>query len=102
MHSNDREKRIVVKMPENVTVSGGVESLKENLNSLRQQGYSMIVLDFTSLTMLDAAGLNMLLALQRRLKESGGELRIVNITSRHLQELFRKIELEKVIPIEDK
>ncbi len=91
----------VVTLSEEVTVYNGIEELKETLFSLYQQGFSTMVLDFTYLTIIDASGLSVLLVFQSRLKAVGGELKIVNITSHYLRDLFQMINLHRVISIED-
>lgn len=95
-----RDSCAVVTLPEKVAIFMGVEEFKETLINLYDEGYHIIVLDFSNLIMIDTSGLSQLLVFQHRLREREGELRIVNITSNYIREMFETIELFKVIPIE--
>ena len=57
------------------------EELKQTLLSLYEQGCSEITVDFSNITIMDSAGLGKLLLVQKKLRERGGSLRIVNIKS---------------------
>jgi anti-sigma B factor antagonist len=74
--------------------------LKEKLQMLFEEGYKNITLDFSLVTNIDNSGLGVLLLFQKKLKEYGGKLKIVNINGKYVREMFRKIHLYKVIQIE--
>lgn len=100
MNVHYQEDHAVIIMEEKVAIFRGVEEFKEILLSLCSQGYKTIVLDFSHLIMIDTSGLSQLLIFQHRLKEQGGGLEIINITSEYIREMFETIELYKVISIE--
>ena len=75
--------------------------LREKLQMLYDEGSKVIVLDFNSVTSIDSSGLGKLLIFQKKLKERGGELKIINITSEYIRKMFKMIHLNKVINIED-
>lgn len=92
---------VVVTLPKEVMISGGAKELREVLSMLMEKDYRTIVLDCGSLAALDAAGLNVLLSFQRELKTADSELRISNISNKYIKYLFDKIQLHKVINIEE-
>lgn len=92
----------VVTLPKEIMVYSGTEELRETLADLSEKGYQGIALDCSNLVMLDASGLNVLLAFQRRLKKAGSEMKIVNIESPFLKKFFDKIQLHKVISIKER
>ncbi len=88
-------------LPEMVVIFGGAEEIKGALQSLYDEEYYTIVLDFTHVIMIDTAGLSSLLVYQQRLKARGGTLKIINITSKYIREMFKTIKLDTVITIEE-
>ena len=75
--------------------------LKEKLQLFCEEGHKFIALDFSFVTGIDSLGLGALLVFQKKIKECGGELRIINITSDYIRKMFKMIHLYKVIDIED-
>lgn len=92
---------VVVTLPKEVMINGGAKELREMLSILLEKDYRTIVLDCGDLAMLDAAGLNVLLVFQRKLQAADGELKISNITNKFIKYLFDKIQIHKVITIEE-
>lgn len=90
----------VVILPETVTVSSSAAALRKTLFSLYEHGHNNIILDFGKVKLLDCAGLGTILFSQNRLKKRGGEIRIVNVESKHLKNLFELIHIHSVIKIE--
>lgn len=76
------------------------EEFKQTLLSLYEKGYKHITVDFRHLKMIDGAGLGKLLVLQKKLRESGGGLKIVNVYNDYILKMFELIKLFKVIDIE--
>lgn len=76
------------------------EIFKEDLMTLSNQGHLDIIIDFSKTTMIDISALGKLMVSQKRLKNRGGELRIKNVVNHQIQDLFRAIKLNEVIPIE--
>ena len=75
--------------------------LGKELQKLYEEGFKDITLDFSLVTGIDSSGLGKLLLFQKKLKEQGGKLGIINITSKYIQKMFRMIHLYKVIDIEN-
>ena len=73
---------------------------KRALQSLYEKGYNSITVDCAELAMIDSAGLGSLVMLQKRLKERGGELKMINVGHKYIRHLFDMLELERIIKIE--
>ena len=91
----------VVVMPEGRIDLSNSHLLQEKLQMLCEEGFNIITLDFTQVASIDSSGLGKLLLFQRKLKEQGGEVRIINISSEYIRGMFEMIELGKVIKIEN-
>ncbi|NLJ55479.1 MAG: STAS domain-containing protein [Firmicutes bacterium] len=76
-----------------------VHKFKRSLQTLFEQGQDFIMVDCTALTMIDSAGLGSLVMFQKKLKDRGGKLKIVNVRHRYIRHLFDMIELSKIICI---
>ena len=57
------------------------------------------VLDFADLEYISSAGLGVLLIAQKRVMQSGGGLRIINL-NRHIGDIFRFSGFDKIFTIE--
>ena len=73
---------------------------KQALKSLYDQDYAKIYVDCSRLEMIDSAGIGSLALFQKRFKERGGELRLVNVNNTYIKHLFDMIDLQRVIRIE--
>jgi len=72
-----------------------VEVAREAMNRLNTSS----VIDFGELEYISSAGLGMLLGIQKRLMESGGTLKLVNM-NRHIREIFRMAGFDRIFVIE--
>jgi anti-sigma B factor antagonist len=70
------------------------------LQSLYEQGCNVIKVDCTRLEMIDSSGLDSLVLIQKKLKERGGQLKLINVTNDYIKHLFNLIDLRRVISIE--
>jgi|GEM_PF-238071 len=93
------EGEAVVKLAEKIDISNS-EKLKEAIKSVYEQGYNTVILDFAVVKMIDSSGIGKMLLFQNKLKDRGGQLKIVNITSDHIKRMFSMIHLYKVVEIE--
>ncbi len=73
---------------------------KQALKTLYEEGCNTINVDCGNLEMIDSAGLGSLVFFQKRLKDRGGELKLVNVTNDYIKHLFNMIDLASVISIE--
>ncbi len=93
------ENAAVVKPGGRVDITNS-QDLKNTLLSLYDEGYNTVTIDFSNVQSIDSSGLGKLLLFQKKLRERGGELRIVNITNDYVMKMFTLIQLNKVISIE--
>lgn len=76
------------------------QQFKKSLQSLCDQDYRLIEVDCSHLAMICTAGIGSLILFQKKLKEHGGELKIVRVQNEYIKYLFEKIDLGRVISIE--
>ncbi len=74
--------------------------LWEKLTFLCETGCKDITIDFAHVARIDCSGLGKLLLAQKRLKESRGGLKLINVTNPYVRKLFTLVQLEKVITVE--
>jgi anti-sigma B factor antagonist len=72
-----------------------VEVAREAMNRIDRSS----VIDFGELEYISSAGLGMLLGIQKRLMESGGTLKLINM-NRHIREIFRMAGFDRIFVIE--
>jgi len=72
-----------------------VEVAREAMNRINTSS----VIDFGELEYISSAGLGMLLGIQKRLMESGGTLKLINM-NRHIREIFRMAGFDRIFVIE--
>lgn len=76
------------------------EKLNTFLSSAYNQKFNTILVDFTHVTSLDSSGFGILLLINKKLQERGGELKIINVKSSIVRNMFKAIRLHRVIHIE--
>lgn len=97
MQIDKKEKRIILPA---VVDRTNVGKLDEALQSLYDEGCPTIRIDCINLEMIDSAGLGSFVLYQKKMKERGGELKIINVVNDYIQHLFDVIELGRVISME--
>src|SRR6056297_2655444 len=95
------ENKVIVSPQENIDFANSNE-LKEELISIKEEGYNQIEIDFGEVNSIDSSGLGKLLLFHKSLKEKDGELSIKNIQSDYIKNMFDMIKLNKVIKIDEK
>lgn len=76
------------------------ESLKSRLLAMSDAGFRRIVLDFTEVRFCDASGLGALVAVQNRLSEHGGEIKLARVRPT-LRRLLRITGLDRLFTVYD-
>lgn len=89
----------VVIPPDRVDLTNS-HSFKEALQEVYDKGYKIVQVDFSNLYFIDSAGLAQLIVYQKKYKEKGGELKIINMKHAYIRRLFERIDLHTVINIE--
>lgn len=89
----------IVILPDRIDLTSA-DKFKAALQLLYDQGYNSIIIDCARLIIIDSAGLGNLIIFQKKLKERGGELRIINVNHDYIKHLFEMIELNRVIRVD--
>ena len=101
METDNKDQSTVLILSEGRIDIANSHLLREKLQALYDEGFNVITLDFGLVTGIDSSGLGKLLMFQKKLKERGGRLNVINITSEYIRKMFKMIHLYKVINIED-
>lgn len=94
------EEKVVISPLANIDFSNS-QNLKEDLLNLLKEDYKEIIIDFGNVESIDSSGLGKLLLFHKKIKEKEGQLRIRNVESDYIKNMFEMIHLAKVIEIED-
>lgn len=86
-----------------VTVDGQLvvtnrQEFKQAILDAVGQGARLVVVDFTVSGYIDSSGLGALVSLSRRLREAGGDLRLVGLND-DLRTLFELTRLDALFPL---
>lgn len=86
-----------------VTVDGQLvvtnrQEFKQAILDGVEQGVKLVVVDFTTSGYIDSSGLGALVSLSRRLREAGGDLRLVGLNE-DLRTLFELTRLDALFPL---
>ena len=86
-----------------VTVDGQLvvtnrQEFKQAILDALEQGMKLVVVDFTDSGYIDSSGLGALVSLSRRLREAGGDLRLVGLNE-DLRTLFELTRLDALFPL---
>ncbi len=86
-----------------VTVEGQLvvtnrQEFKQAVLEAAEQGARRVVVDFSHSGYIDSSGLGALVSLSRRLREAGGELRLVGLNE-DLRTLFELTRLDALFPL---
>jgi len=72
----------VIDLKGRVTMGEGASTLRETLRSMPRQGQKKILLNLADATMIDSSGLGVLVAGFASMTNQGGDLKLLNLTSR--------------------
>ena len=97
VQTNNKEARMI--LDKKIDLSNS-HLMKEKFLKLLGQGHINIILDFSQVKMIDSSGLGKILLFQKELREKGGSLKILNITSEYVEKMFYMIHLDQVVDIE--
>jgi anti-sigma B factor antagonist len=86
-----------------VTVDGQLvvtnrQEFKQAILDAVEQGTRLVVVDFSQSGYIDSSGLGALVSLSRRLREAGGDLRLVGLND-DLRTLFELTRLDALFPL---
>jgi len=86
-----------------VTVDGQLvvtnrQEFKQAILDAVEEGVRVVVADFSTAGYIDSSGLGALVSLSRRLRETGGDLRLVGLND-DLRSLFELTRLDALFPL---
>ena len=95
------EDHAVIYLPRKVFVPSST-GYRESLKSLFEEGYNKIIIDCKDLKMFDTAAMYWTATFQKKLRKNGGYVKFVNVVDPYIKQVFRTIELKKIVDIEEK
>jgi anti-sigma B factor antagonist len=90
----------IVEVIGDIVANSGAPLLKDKVASLRQQGYTRVVVDLGQVRYMDSAGLGDLIFAYATTQKSGGILKLMRVTKR-LQDLLTITKLVSVFDAYD-
>ena len=90
----------IVEVIGDIVANSGDLLLKDKVCSLRQQGYTRVVVDLGQVRYMDSAGLGDLIYVDATMQKSGGTLKLMRVTKR-LQDLLTITKLVSVFDTYD-
>ena len=97
MQANERRRGgvTVLDLKGRLVLEEGVPVLRASLDRLVDAGQTSIVLNLHDVTYIDSCGIGLLIAKLVSVRRTGGDLRLVNLTSRshHLLEITRLLDV---------
>ena len=90
----------VLVFPNKALNIANAEAFKEELSNLLEAGFWKITFDFSRVEELDSAGLGKILVFHKKLREHGGELKIINVVQGQIKKMFDLIQLDRLIHID--
>ena len=81
-------------------IVGNREELKQSVLERVESGERKFVIDFQESSYIDSSGLGALVSLSRKIRESGGELRLAGLNE-DLRTLFELTKLDTLFQISD-
>ena len=73
---------LILDLKGKITLGGGDEILKDKVNSLVNQGYKKILLNFADVPYVDSAGLGEIVRTYTTVSRQGGSMKLLNLTKR--------------------
>ncbi len=95
-----RNASAIIKPDENIDLTNA-EQLKEKfLQLVEEENIDRIILDFSEVRKIDSSGLGKLLLFNKIIAENEGILKIRNVNSDYVREVFAMVNLSEIIDIE--
>jgi len=93
-HSND----VTIVTVQGQLVVTNRQEFKQMVLDAMEQGARTVIVDFTDASYIDSSGLGALVSLSRRLRDAGGDLRLVGLSD-ELRTLFELTRLDALFPL---
>ncbi|MDH3733332.1 MAG: STAS domain-containing protein [Gemmatimonadota bacterium] len=98
--SIERAGEVTVVIVEGELTVGNRGQLKETVLAQLGQGGGSLIIDFDQTGYIDSSGLGVLVSLSKRIRETGGRLRLAGL-NQDLQTLFELTKLDSLFQISD-
>jgi anti-sigma B factor antagonist len=85
---------------EGTLIVGNRQELKQKVIEEIEAGARKVLVDFEKTTYIDSSGLGVLVSLAKKIRESGGDLRLANLND-DLQTLFELTKLDTLFQISE-
>lgn len=85
---------------EGTLIVGNRQELKQKVLEEIEGGARKVLVDFAKTTYIDSSGLGVLVSLAKKIRESGGDLRLANLND-DLQTLFELTKLDTLFQISE-
>jgi len=83
-----------------ITLGRETEALRESVKAILRAGRTRVVLDLAGVDYIDSAGLGTLVALSTSVRQTGGELKLANLTAR-VHDLLQITRLSTIFEVYD-
>ncbi|MBL0889952.1 MAG: STAS domain-containing protein [Gemmatimonadaceae bacterium] len=93
-HSND----VTIVTVQGQLVVTNRQEFKQMVLDAMEQGARTVIVDFVDASYIDSSGLGALVSLSRRLRDAGGDLRLVGLSD-ELRTLFELTRLDALFPL---
>lgn len=94
----DRTDDLLLVIVDGQLVVANRQEFKQAILDGLEQGARLVVVDFTRSPYIDSSGLGALVSLSRRLRDAGGDLRLVGLND-DLRSLFELTRLDQLFPL---
>ena len=100
MTARRRSGVVILETSGRVTLGEGSSTLRRTIRELAESGSHRIVLDMTEVDYMDSSGLGELMASRTTVLSVGGELKLLNVSTR-VRKLFATVRMDSVFEIFD-
>lgn len=91
--------KALVKLNEKFDISNASE-FDDIIDKINNQGIERVKLDFSRLKTIDSSGVGKIMLLKGNLDKRDGKLKIINMKSEYIKEMFNAMKLENILEIE--
>jgi anti-anti-sigma factor len=100
IHNRKSDSVMVVDLVGKIAIGDGMEQLLETANEFVRQGERNLLFNMSEVSFVDSAGLGVLVKCNNTVVESGGRIKLVNVSSR-IRDLLRITNLNRLFEVFD-
>lgn len=95
-----KENKIVITPTEKIDITNANKFKRKIISFFKERSFEEdISIDFSHVERIDSTGLGKLLLLHSKVRESGGRLRIINVSNEYIRKKFSLINIDQVIEV---